>query len=319
MLNHVLLVVLSSLSLAGGAHQSGPCFAEPHTCGFPDATNTGVRPGTELEESGSVTLHSGDTLSDKNVTGTVIVDGSDVTIENSKIHAEGGGSGSTAIQLEDGATGFTLIDSEVLGNGSQTNAPESGVWNHYDNPGAKVIRSYIHGSPDNWEGRVDLVKDSYMLVDASYPEAHSENIYICGTTAKVEHSTLYNESDETSLIFGDGICDKGNTVTVTRSLLAGGGYMLQPNSKGVSAPVRIIDNRIGRCRSRSHQDSGGGYVCVGGADEFGFWPRGGHYGVATELGRQAVWQGNVWDRGNAPVCPSGGHGCAAPRGKRHGR
>jgi hypothetical protein len=116
--------------------------------------------------------------------------------------------------------GFLLIDSKVLGNGSKTNAPESGVWNHFDNPGARVIRSYIHGSPDNWEGRVDLVKDSFMIVDATYPDAHSENIYLCGTT---------------SPIFGGGICDGGNTVSVSHSLLAGGGYMLQPNSKGVSA------------------------------------------------------------------------------------
>ena len=113
-----------------------------------------------------------------------------------------------------------------------------------------MIGSYIHGSPDNWEGRVDLVKDSYMIVDAKYSGAHSENIYICGATAIVDHSTLYNESDETSLIFGDGICGKGNTVSVTNSMLAGGGYMLQPNAKGVSAPVTITGNRVGRCRHR---------------------------------------------------------------------
>jgi hypothetical protein len=313
---NLLAVLLSSLSLAGGPHHlqiQGPCFAEPHACGYPDATNTGVPKGTELKEMGDVTLHGGDTLSDADVTGTVTVDGPGATIEDSKIHATGGGSGSTAIQLEKDASDFTLIRSEVTGNGSKTNAPESNVWNHYGNPGFRVVDSYLHGVPDNIEGGVSI-RDSYVVVDAEYPEAHSENIYLCGSYANVQHSTLYNESDETSLIFGDGICGKGNKVTVENSLLAGGGYMLQPNSKGVSAPVKIVDNRIGRCDTKTHQDSGGGYVCDGGTDNEGFWPRGGHYGIATELGHEARWWNNVWDDNDRPVCPTGAPGCGKVQG-----
>jgi len=271
------------------------CFASPHLCGYPDATNAGVPAGTSLTSSGSVRLTSGQTLKGKDVTGTVTVAGSNVTIEDSKVHTPSGGSGSTAIVLENGATNFRLVHSEVYGNGSKTNAPESGVWNHYNNSGAQVIGSYIHGSPDNWEGRVDLVKDSYMIVDAEYSGAHSENIYICGTNAAVEHSTLYNESDETSLIFGDGICGRGNTVSVTNSLLAGGGWMFEPNAKGVSAPVVFTGNRVGRCTTSASQDPWGGYVCSGGADSNGYWPRGGHYGYAADLGSSVTWSGNVWD------------------------
>jgi hypothetical protein len=319
MFTNLLTVLLSSLSLAGGAHHlqvAGPCFPEPHACGYPDPSNTGVPKGTELKEMGEVTLHSGDTLSDANVTGAVIVDGSGVTVEDSVIHPTGGGSGSTAIVLEDGADDFTLIRSEVTGNGSKTNAPESNVWNHYGNSGFRVIDSYLHGAPDNIEGPVSIY-GSYVIVDAEYPGAHSEDIYICGANATVKNSTLLNESGETSLIFGDGICGKGNRVTVEDSLLAGGGYMLQPNSKGVSAPVRIVDNRVGRCRTKTHQDSGGGYVCNGGTDEHGFWPRGGHYGIATELGQNAEWWGNVWDDTGRPVCSTGRPGCAKPPHSRH--
>ncbi len=142
-------------------------------------------------------------------------------------------------------------------------------------------------------------------VDAQYRGAHSENIYVCGSTAIVEHSTLFNESDETSLVFGDGICGRGNTVSVTNSLLAGGGYMLEPNAKGVSAPVTIADNRVGRCLTSASQDSGGGYVCAGGADSSGYWPRGGHYGISADLGGQATWRNNVWDDSGQGVCSSG--------------
>jgi hypothetical protein len=322
MLAQILIVLLGTLGLASGpaatphvSRHAAPCFPQPSSCGYPDATNTGVPAGTTLSDSGSVTLGSGQTLSNKNVTGSVNVTGPNVTIENSKIHTNSGGSGATAITLQNGATNFKLIDSEVYGNGSKTNAPESGVWNHYNNSGAQVIRSYIHGSPDNWEGRVDLVQDSYMIVDAQYSGAHSENIYICGSTAIVDHSTLYNESDETSLIFGDGICGKGNTVSVTNSLLAGGGYMLEPNAKGVTAPVTIANNRVGRCLTSSHQDSGGGYVCASGADSSGYWPRGGHYGISADLGSNATWSGNVWDDNGQAVCASG----LPARQRRHRR
>jgi hypothetical protein len=287
------------------------CFAAPSACGYPDATTAGVPASAKagLTTVSSATLGAGQTLENKIVTNGVRVTGSGATIRNSIIKTPSGGNGSTAIELSNGATNFTIEHSEVTGNGSKTNAPESNVWNHYNNAGFKVIGSYLHGVPDNIEGSVAEVRDSFIAVDAEYSGAHSENIYLCGASANVQHSTLYNESDETSLIFGDGICGKGNTVTVENSLLAGGGYMLQPNSKGVSAPVKIIGNRVGRCLTTARQDSGGGYVCASGKDANGFWPRGGHYGLDTELGSSATWTGNVWDNNSQPVCANESTGC----------
>src|ERR1700761_4846038 len=113
---NLMAVLLSGLSLGGAHHHQqvqGPCFPEPHVCGYPDPSNTGVPAGTELKESGDVTLHDGDTLSDANVVGAVFVDGSGVTIEDSKIHATGSGSGSTGVVIEDGASDLTILESEV--------------------------------------------------------------------------------------------------------------------------------------------------------------------------------------------------------------
>ena len=312
------IAVFAFFSIAAHAAAAG-CFATPSACGYPDATNSGVPAGTALTTVSSVTLGAGQTLEGKIVTNGVRVTGANATIRNSVIQTPSGGNGSTAIEMGNGATNFTIEHSEVTGNGSKTNAPESNVWNHYEDAGFRVIGSYLHGVPDNIEGGVAEIRDSFIAVDAEYPGAHSENIYLCGGSANVQHSTLYNESDETSLIFGDGICGKGNRVTVENSLLAGGGYMLQPNSKGVSAPVKIIGNRVGRCRSKTHQDDGGGYVCDGGADEHGFWPRGGHYGIATELGREATWWNNVWDDTGRPVCSTGAPGCGKAKKQKHHR
>jgi hypothetical protein len=304
------IAVFAFFSIAAHAAAAG-CFATPSACGYPDATNAGVPAGTALTTVSSVTLSAGQTLEGKTVTNGVRVTGANVTIRNSVIKTPSGGSGSTAIELGSGATNFTIEHSEVTGNGSKTNAPESNVWNHYNNAGFRVIGSYLHGVPDNIEGAVAEVRDSFIAVDAEYSGAHSENIYLCGADANVQHSTLYNESDETSLIFGDGICGKGNAVTIENSLLAGGGYMLQPNSKGVSAPVRIVNNRVGRCLTTAHQDSGGGYECASGKDANGFWPRGGHYGLDTELGSSTVWSGNVWDDNSQPMCATEKAGCGS--------
>ena len=230
------------------AHTSAAgCFATPSACGYPDATDAGVPAGTALTTVSSVTLGAGQTLEGKIVTNGVRVTRSGATIRNSVIKTPSGGNGSTAIEMGGGATNFTIEHSEVTGNSFKTNAPESNVWNRYENAGFRVIGSYLHGVPDNIEGGIAEVPHSFIAVDAEYSGAHGENIYLYGSTANVQRSTLYNESDETSLIFGDGICGKGNTVTVENSLLAGGGYMLQPNSKGVSAPVRIVGERVGRC------------------------------------------------------------------------
>jgi hypothetical protein len=304
------VAVFAFFAIAAHAAAAG-CFATPSACGYPDATNTGVPAGTALTTVSSVTLGAGQTLEGKIVTNGVRVTGANATIRNSVIKTPSGGNGTTAIEMGNGANNFTIEHSEVTGNGSKTNAPESNVWNHYEDSGFRVIDSYLHGVPDNIEGGVAEVRDSFIAVDAEYPAAHSENIYLCGGTANVQHSTLYNESGETSLIFGDGICGKGNTVTVENSLLAGGGYMLQPNSKGVSAPVRIVNNRVGRCVTAAHQDSGGGYVCASGKDANGFWPRGGQYGLDTELGSSAVWSGNVWDDNSQPMCPTEKAGCGS--------
>jgi hypothetical protein len=308
----IALILAAFFAVTGAnANAATSCFSNPSSCGYPDATTAGVPASAKasLTTVSSVTLGAGQTLEGKIVTNGVRVTGSGATIRNSIIKTPSGGNGTTAIELTNGATNFTIERSEVTGNGSKTNAPESNVWNHYNNAGFRVIGSYLHGVPDNIEGSVAEVRDSFIAVDAEYSGAHSENIYLCGASANVQHSTLYNESDETSLIFGDGICGKGNTVTVENSMLAGGGYMLQPNAKGVSAPVKIVGNRVGRCLTSARQDSGGGYICSGGKDANGFWPRGGHYGLDTELGSSATWSGNVWDDNSQPMCANEKAGC----------
>ena len=306
----VVLALLASMSSpAHSPPQKVDCFSRPSRCGYPDATNTGVPAGMALSKSGSLTVsEDGTTLDALDIAGTVTVAADDVTIENSRIAQPSGGSGSYAVILNEGADGFTIRDSEVVGPKGSRQGLESAVWNHYDNPGATATRVYLHGCADCWEG-AGTFRDDYMVVDAAYPGSHDEDIYVCGTTVNVDHSTLVNRHSQTATVFGDAGCG-GNRFVVTNSLLAGGGFVLYPqaNSEDRTGTMRVVGNHFARCATAAvYESASGGTSCRGGADEMGVFPHGGYYGLAAYYyrGRGQVWRHNVWDDNLRPVCPAG--------------
>ena len=62
------------------------CFSSPHSCGYPDPTNTGVPAGVPLVASGSLTINQpGTVVSGLQVTGSIDVLASNVTIENTRV------------------------------------------------------------------------------------------------------------------------------------------------------------------------------------------------------------------------------------------
>jgi hypothetical protein len=251
------------------------CFPDPSACGYPDPGTVGVPAGTALRKVGEITVKAGQTVSGVEATG-VIFTGSGGKLVDSVVKPTAGGGGTTGVSLAQGADDVTIEDSELAGNGSKTNAPQSNVWNHYANSGFKIIRSFVHGTPDNIEGPV-TIEGSYVIVDASYPGNHSENVYLCDEDATVRDSTLLNEHGETSLIFGD--CSN-NHVVVEDSLLAGGGYMLGCNAKSATTgSCTIVDNHFSRA----------------------YFPGYGYYGLAYTLGKEVTWSGNVDDDTGAVI------------------
>ena len=305
----VIGLVAVATSFAGHPHQVD-CFSHPARCGYPSPGNTGVPAGTKLSKSGSITItRNGTTISNRRIDGTVTVAADGVTIRNSLISQPEGGSGSYAIMLERGADDFRIEHSEVKGKRRQ-NGLQSAVWNHYGNPGATAVGSYFHLCSDCWEGSGRFNGD-YMVVDASYPGSHDEDIYVCGAAIRVDHSTLINRHNQTATVFGDTTdgCG-GNRFVVTNSLLAGGGYVLYPqaNSDSPTGHMEVSNNRFARCGGRREfQASAGGTACDGGSDSHGLFPGGGYYGVAAYYygGPGQVWTGNYWDDNLKPVCVQG--------------
>lgn len=308
---HIVVALLASaLPWSSSRPTNVDCFQRPSKCGYPDATNTGVPAGTKLRRVGSITVtKNGATLDGLRITGTVTVDADAVTIRNTLITATTGGSGSYAVNLEQGADDFRIEDSEVSGPASNQSGLQSAVWNHYGNPGATAIRSYFHRCADCWEGS-GRFRNDYMIVNAAYSGSHDEDIYVCGGKVVVEHSTLVNRHDQTATVFGDTDGCGGNRFKVVDSLLAGGGYVLYPqaNSDSPTGSMVVSGNRFARCRSAPvYERDTGGTSCRGGADASGVFPYGGYYGAAAYyyVGENQIWRNNVWDDNLRPVCIHG--------------
>ncbi len=304
-----LLVALLVIPSVAGAATSN-CFASPNSCGYPDPTNTG--PSGTLTPSGSITAATdGQTIEDKEVSGSITVTAANVTIRNVKVTATTTGGGSCTICASN-ADGLRVIDSRLSGNGSVSSTVEAAV---RDYRSVAIEGTSMELCNECVQGGAVTLKDSYAKVSSIYAGAHAEDIYICSDAVEVTHSTLLNEQNQTATVFGDTICGGGNDFTVTDSLLAGGGYVLYPQANSGSAvgTSRIVGNRFGRCETSAVYNPGsGGTSCSGGTDSFGYYPLGGYYGLAayTYSPPNHVWEGNVWDDSSAAVCDDGRLGCA---------
>jgi hypothetical protein len=294
---------------ASGSH----CFTEPHLCGYPDPTNTGLPAGTSLTPSGSIVASTpGQTIGGREVTGTINVTANNVTIEDTRVtQTDSCGTvntcGNYAIRIDEGVTGTVIRDVETRSQAGDT--CEHDIRNTSTSP-VTIERAYMHACDSNVYGTATL-RDSYGIAKIAISTDHVENVYVCGTTIDVEHSTLFNPVDQTAVVFGDALCG-ANHYTVRNSLLAGGGYVFYPqaNASPTSGQTIITGNHIARCLSaETPAKSGGNWLCKNGADPGGYYPRGGSFGIGAFFSGPLTWSGNVWDDSLAPLCSDGRPGC----------
>lgn len=297
----------------------GSCFASPGSCGYPDPAygNVGVPPGTKLTPSGSITVTTpGTVVNGRSVSGEIDVKANNVTIENTKVTMTGPGCGTTNtcgnanIHLFCTCT-VTISHVELTTDGSTT--VEHAIRNSY-NGTIRVDHVYQHGNTDALCYCGDAtITDSYSTIDLAISQDHLENLYIDGATDDVEHNTFINHQPQTANIFGNtndgngGAC--ANHLTVKNNLLAGGGYSIYPCGNATSAGSATLDfegNMIARCGGgRQAEGPGGTWLCPGGADRQGLYPRGGSFGHAADdyCGSPGwTWKNNVWSDGGTVGC-----------------
>src|SRR4029077_5934725 len=181
-----IITVLAAL-IVGSSAFAGPgvqpvhqtnCFASPHSCRFPDASNTGVPKGMSLKPSGSLEVkEDGAVITGLEVNGTIEIDADDVIVENVKVTLGGSGCGSQStcgnydLHVEEGATGTVIRNREFLAAPGTT--CEHSIRNSSGSD-MKLIRVYMNGCDSNIYGG-GIVKDSYGLARIAIADDHVEN------------------------------------------------------------------------------------------------------------------------------------------------
>lgn len=244
----------------------------------PTKDNTGLLSKTSLTSSGGMVISTDNTIiENKDIVGSVIINASNVTIRNSKIHAMGDAA-YKAIMINSGK-GNKVINNEIY----TTNGGSVGV--RAEN--ATICGNYIHGF------ETGLMIGGNMMVQANYLDRFKSG----ATTPRYNGIQVY--SGQGSLLYGNNIMlndenDAWHTdtasINVTASLgvvnnmeikgnwLGGGSYSLYVHRQGSYSynDIRVLENRW-----------------------YGVAPKGfAAYGPVSDDGGGLTLTGNVWDSSN---------------------
>lgn len=221
---------------------------------FPTAATTGVPAGTALTTvNGDLHAATGATIDARDIQGSLIVDGPNVTVTRTRIH------GLVFDSAQDGHPGLTLTDSEITANPGQSYS----VGNFPPITGSyTLLRVHVHGwqdGPRTDQGTVtirDSLSDDLAFAPAEHPDAVQQYCPGCIVHVTIDHSTLSgcagNSNDKgNSALFWSDHPGTGSTLLLTHSRLACGQFTIRindtgsgvaGNSPGVVAEVR--DNTV---------------------------------------------------------------------------
>jgi hypothetical protein len=309
------------------------CFTSLASCGYPSraAHDVGVSrcsklpafkrsrlpKGTSLDGSRVLVIRRAHTtLKNLDLPSNLAIEvnADDATINHICMMTNGDGdSGSTALRITPGTTG-TKVENSTLGGANKTNhASDQAITNDGDAARTSATNDLLINCGECVHGAWKL-DNSYVDVTATIPGEHYEDWYFSDATISANHDVFINPREQTAEIFGDTHGGNGgaadNRITVTNSLLAGGGYMIytDSNSSSVgSSRMHITGNRFARCDGRRVYDRlTGGESCSGGVDAFGIFPLGGYFGVVYPNGvycraANQTWKNNTWDNNRAKV------------------
>jgi hypothetical protein len=257
------------------------CMPKPSACGFPDATNTGVPPGTPLTRvDGSVTLSTpGQVYSGREVHGSIRITASNVTIEKTRVI---GSSEVPLIYPTSGATNTVIRDVEVDMAGQ-----EEGKGIAFDNYTAQ--RVWFHNGLDcAHQGNNVTITDSFCDLPklGSGSAAHADGFQSDGGGNYVfRHNTIRNPNSQTSAILMSTNTSPISNVVIDHNLMSGGGYTVYcgTDEGGIAPNTTYTNNVISR----------------------EFFPKGGYWGPTTWCDKVATASNNVWDGNYVPPAGTG--------------
>lgn len=238
----------------------------PSLGGYPDATNTGVPPGTTLTNSGSLTINTnGAVVQNLNISGDIIVNANNVTIRNCRITS----GGYYPIRWE-GDSGLLVEDTEIIGTNYNVTAGMS-----FSNYTAR--RVFVTGSADGFKADSNvLIENCYVTGLGIGPDTHNDGVQTTGgSNVTLRHNTfkLGGQSGVSAVVQVGNEWGTNSNWVIENNLIDGGGWSINAsNNPGQNPNFQIINNRFTR---RAGYGPGG----VGGA----------------------TWSGNIYDDNGATV------------------
>ncbi len=306
----------AGIGASGSAQVSGDCVAVPHTCGFPDGTNTGVPSGTALRlvpgqvssgpgwhfnaKDGYVVVTApGTVLSGLSIPYNLSIDASDVTVRD--VHVVTGGAFGISLRH---TAGVTIEDSTISGRDPASGRVNSAIDDVYgDSTGIVIKSNNISRFRTAVQISTGLVVGNYIHNPGYIAGDHTNGI-VADRTAEpmtIYGNTVFNnlgQTDDISLDASKSGQDVANKIVVG-NLLAGGGYSIYGGNDHSDPTSNIVieDNEFGQL----------------------YYPKGGQFGPDVHFdptGAGNVWSGNVWSRtslsGKAAVLPNVGRSGAHP-------
>jgi hypothetical protein len=258
--------------------------------GFPNASNTGVKPGLTLKRSGSIKVTRDGTV----LQNLLLVDSSievwanNVTIRNVRITTDKQEM-DWGIAQRGNYRGLVVEDTEIFSNLKKKIS--YGIIIH--DGGATMRRVNIHATADSIVTSAGVIEDSYLHDPAYFPNDHTDMIQTQGgpgpgLTLVIRHNTIINTEGQTGAISLFDDSRPLRNVRVEGNFLAGGGYTLYGGgyrSDGKTpANIVVVDNVFSRM----------------------VFPKGGYYGAVAYFDSGApgnVWSDNRWEDGK-PLKPS---------------
>ncbi|MCO6049125.1 right-handed parallel beta-helix repeat-containing protein [Mesorhizobium sp. RP14(2022)] len=213
-----------------------PLSSTATLAGFPEASTTGVRPGTTLKTVDDLVVTTpGAVISGLEIHGTLRIEADNVTIRDCKIV----GDSYNSVQVVDGHSGATVEYCDIVGG---TNGIMGGGTFRY-NDISKNENGIVTGGPS-------LIEGNYIHDMSGGPEAHFDGIEINGGhDITIRHNTVINDYGQTSAIMIDNYFGPVDNVVVSDNYLAGGGYTIysdgQFSSSNKITNVQITDNQLG--------------------------------------------------------------------------
>lgn len=229
------------------------CVPRPSACGFPDQTNTGVRPGTRLTsvDHDVHTSRDGELIANLDIRGTLYIDHSRVTVENVRVTGDGGYSWAIWVGEENPVADVTIRDCTVDANGSDQGGVTAGAarsWTMYGcdiSNGENAVRT----------GGNVVLRDNYFhdfFSTSEDPHYDAVEVY-SGTSSHLVHNTMILDRAETSVVNVQAAFGPIRDTDISDNLIDGGGWQL--NIRDLDGPVRgtrVDGNRFGHRRLYGH-------------------------------------------------------------------